>query len=72
MILKRAKDYYENDKEKLKKQVRDKCRNLSGEGKKQKERTWKKNIKKIIVMLKSLNITINKTVLMVYSIIYAN
>ena len=44
MILKRAKDYYENDKEKLKKQVRDKCRNLSGEGKKQKERTWKKQI----------------------------
>ena len=29
VILKRAKDYYENDKKRLKEQVRDKYRNLS-------------------------------------------
>ena len=39
VILNRAKDYYENDKERLKEQVRDKCRNLSEEKKK---RIWKK------------------------------
>ena len=33
LILNRAKDYYENDKERLKEQARDKCRNLSEEGK---------------------------------------
>ena len=33
MILKRAKDYYENDKERLRKQARDKYRNLSQEEK---------------------------------------
>ena len=31
VVLNRAKDYYENDKEKLRKQVRDKYRNLSEE-----------------------------------------
>ena len=31
MILNRAKDYYENDKERLRKQARDKYRNLSEE-----------------------------------------
>ena len=31
VILNRAKDYYENDKELLKEQVKDKCRNLSEE-----------------------------------------
>ena len=34
VILKRAKDYYENDKERLREQARDKYRNLSEEGKK--------------------------------------
>ena len=34
MILNRAKDYYENDKEKLREQARDKFRNLSKEEKK--------------------------------------
>ena len=29
MILNRAKDYYENDKERLREQARDKYRNLS-------------------------------------------
>ena len=33
-ILNRAKDYYENDKERLKEQARDKYRNLSEEEKK--------------------------------------
>ena len=45
MILNRAKDYYENDKERLREQARDKYRNLSEEEKKQqKERIWKKQI----------------------------
>ena len=34
VILKRAKDYYENDKDRLREQARDKYRNLSEEGKK--------------------------------------
>ena len=34
MILSRAKDYYENDKERLRGQVRDKYGNLSEEEKK--------------------------------------
>ena len=33
MILNRVKDYYENDKERLRKQARDKYRNLSEEEK---------------------------------------
>ena len=33
VILNKAKDYYENDKEKLREQVRDKYRNLSEEEK---------------------------------------
>ena len=41
MILNRAKDYYENDKERLREQTRDKYRNLSEE-KKIKKRIWKK------------------------------
>ena len=36
MILNRAKDYYENDKERLRGQARDKYRNLSEEGKNKK------------------------------------
>ena len=36
VILNRAKDYYENDKERLKRQARDRCRNLSEEEKNQK------------------------------------
>ena len=34
VILNRAKDYYENDKERLREHARDKYRNLSGEEKK--------------------------------------
>ena len=36
VILKKAKDYYENDKERLREQVRDKYRNLSAQKKKRK------------------------------------
>ena len=36
MILNRAKDYYENDKERLREQAREKYRNLSEEGKNKK------------------------------------
>ena len=42
--LNRAKDCYENDKERLREQARDKYRNLSEEDKKKKERLWKKQI----------------------------
>ena len=35
MLLNRGKDYYENDKERLKEQERDKYRNLSEEKKKE-------------------------------------
>ena len=42
MILNRAKDYYENDKERLRGQARDKYRNLSEE-EKDKEREYGKN-----------------------------
>ena len=38
LILNRAKDYYENDKKRLREQGRDKYRNLSEEKKKSKER----------------------------------
>ena len=69
VILNRAKDYYENDKERLREQARDKYRNLSEEDKNKKteygknrcrnmseenKQRLKKNIKKIIVRLKSL------------------
>ena len=42
MILNRAKDYYENDKERLREQARDKYRNLS-EDEKNKKREYGKN-----------------------------
>ena len=41
MILNRAKDYYENDKERLRGQARDKYRNLSEEEKNKRENTKK-------------------------------
>ena len=37
LILNRAKDYYENDKERLRRQARDKYRSLSEEEKKERE-----------------------------------
>ena len=49
MILNRAKDYYENDKERLRKQARDKYKNLSKEEKnKKRERVWKKHIPQLV------------------------
>ena len=42
VILNRAKDYYEDDKERLREQARDKYRNLSGEEKNKKKRIWRK------------------------------
>ena len=42
VILNRAKGYYENDKERLKRQARDKYRNLSEEEKNKKREYGKK------------------------------
>ena len=42
LILNKAKDYYKNNKERLKEQARDKCRNLSEE-EKNKKREYGKN-----------------------------
>ena len=52
VILNRAKDYYENDKERLREQVRDKYRNLSEE-----KKTKRENIEKTdrIICLKKKN-----------------
>ena len=77
MIINRAKDYYENDKERLRSQARDKYRNLSEEEKNEKkkkkygtnryhnmseEKKQKlKKYQKSYVRLKSLNL-INKIV----------
>ena len=44
VILNRAKDYYEKDKERLREKARDKYRNLSEEDKNKKKRIWKKQI----------------------------
>ena len=46
MLLNRAKDYYENDKERSRKQARDKYRNLSDE-----EKNKKENIEKIGIII---------------------
>ena len=42
VILNRAKDLYENDKERLREQARHKYRNLSEENKNKKKGIWKK------------------------------
>ena len=84
VILNRAKDYHENDEERLRGQARDKYRNLSEEEKMKRENMEKidiiicpkkrkrnyKNIE-IIVRLKSLNV-INKIALIVNAMIYAD
>ena len=84
MILNKAKDYYENDKGRLRDQeARDKYRNLSEEEKKKviiwkkqisyvwrKETKTKKNIKKL--PKKSKYIINNKIVLIVHAVTYAN
>ena len=52
VIIKRAKNYYENDKERLREQAGDKYRNLSEE-----DKNKKKNMEKtdIIICLKKRN-----------------
>ena len=78
VILNRATDYYENDKERLRAQVRYKYRNLSEEKIKkikygrnryrnmsqEKKQRWKK-YQKNIVRQKSLNIIMKKSFLIV-------
>ena len=44
VILNRAKDHYENNKERLRKYARDKCRSLSEEEKHEKREYGKKDI----------------------------
>ena len=46
VVLNRARDYYENDKEKLRKQAKNKYRNLSEE-----EKIKKENILKIEIII---------------------
>ena len=73
VMLNRIKDYYENDKERLREQVRDKYRNLSEEeenkieyGKNryrnmsEEKKQRLKEYQKIIARLKCLNIIMNK------------
>ena len=43
MILNRAKDYYENDKERLREQARNKYRNLSKEEEEEEKKEYGKN-----------------------------
>ena len=75
MILNRAKDYYENDKERLREQARDKYRNLSEEEKNKKREYGKnryrnmseekkrlKEYQKNYRELKNLNIIMNKII----------
>ena len=84
VILNRAKDYYENDKENIRLQTRDKYRLLSEEEKNKKREYGKnrykmseekkqrlKEYQKNTVRLKSLNIIINKIVWTMYVLIYA-
>ena len=63
MILKRLKDYYKNDKRRLREQARDKYRNLSEHGRnrylktnmsKEKKQKLKEYQKKIIVKTKKV------------------
>ena len=86
VILNRAKKYYENDNKRLRDQARDKYTNLSDEEKNKKREYGKnryhnmseekkqklKDYQKITVRLKIFNIIINKIVLIVYAVIYAN
>ena len=79
MTLNRAKDYYENDKERLRKQARDKYRNLSEEEKSQKRKYTKnryhnmseekkqrlKEYQKSYGKIKSVNIIIKKDIFLI-------
>ena len=44
VTLNRAKDYYENNEERLWEQARDKYKNLSEENKNKRKRIWRKQI----------------------------
>ena len=55
VILKRAKKYYENDKERLREQARDNYRTLSEEEKNKKKRIWKKTDIRICLKKKKSN-----------------
>ena len=83
VILNRPKDYYENDKERLRVQAGDKYRNLSEQEKNKRRKYGKKQIlqyvwrkktktkriwKKIIARLKGINIIMNK---IVYAVIFS-
>ena len=84
VILNRAKDYYENDKERLREQARDKYRNLSEEEKNKKREYGKnryrnmsdnkkkrlKEYQKNLRRQKSLNMIIimNKIIFLIYNI----
>ena len=74
-MLSKAKDYYNNNKDRLREQTRDKYRNLSEEENKKREygknkyhnmseekKQRLKEYQKITVRLKGLNIIINKIV----------
>ena len=77
MILNKAKDYYKNNKERLREQARGKYINLSEEEKNKKREYWKNRYrnmselkkqrlkeyqKKLSLGKRSLNIIVNKTV----------
>ena len=87
VILNRPKDYYENNKERLREQTRDKYRNLSEEEKnkkteyekktrshlsEEKKQRLKEYQKNYREAKKSPNNKINKIVLLVYTTIYVN
>ena len=48
LILNRAKDYYENDQERLREEARNEYGNLSEEEKSKKKRIWKKKISQYV------------------------
>ena len=60
VILNRAKDYYENDKERLRVQTRHKYRNLSEEEKKKKREYGRKQISQYVRRKKTKTKEISK------------
>ena len=48
VILNRLKNYYKNNRERLREQAKDKYKTLSEEEKKQKKRIWKKHISQYV------------------------
>ena len=62
VILNRAKDYFKNDKERLRKNKERIWKKEISQYVRRKKNKDEKNIQKIIVRLKSLNLVINKLV----------